>query len=247
MLVTQEQRRLTREMHLKSPMIKSSDAARVLKISKQRLESYRKKQLVECIRIGGHWRYLLHSLQWLKRNYLSLSQKEKRDMSEEALNYSVKVNKINQLTLKNKLSIAVSTLPLPSRILNCCRNDCVNTIRDIVIKTEAEWSRIPNFGRKALNTLLVFLKDIGLSLGMDIDDLSESADLTNAYEVRLTNTKGLYKQVAFIVTANTLSEVYEKLWHTIKQEHIKYEVSNLGCVVNLNEIESHVENWLELN
>ena len=51
MLVTQEQRRLTREMHLKSPMIKSSDAARVLKISKQRLESYRKKQLVECVRI----------------------------------------------------------------------------------------------------------------------------------------------------------------------------------------------------
>ena len=83
--------------------------------------------------------------------------------------------------------------------------------------------------------------------GIKIDDLSESADLTNAYEVRLTNTKGLYKQVTFIVTANTLSEVYEKLWHTIKQEHIKYEVSNLGCVVNLNEIESHVKNWLELN
>ena len=116
MLVTQEQRRLTREMHLKSPMIKSSDAARVLKISKQRLESYRKKQLVECVRIGGHWRYLLHSLQWLKRNYLHLGAREKRIFKANHSQYQAKVDMINQLSLENKLKISVEGLPLSNRL-----------------------------------------------------------------------------------------------------------------------------------
>ena len=169
MLVTQEQRRFTRQMHLESPMIKSSDAARVLKISKQRLESYRKKQLVACIKVGGRWRYLLHSLQWLKRNYLHLSKKEKLIFSANYSQYQTKVDIINQLSLENKLGISVEDLPLSSRLKKCLMNDGMQTLKDIVEKTEHEHLRTPNLGHKCINELIVFLDNINLKLGMEFD------------------------------------------------------------------------------
>ena len=132
MLVTQEQRRFVRETNLISPMIKSCDAARVLKISKQRLDFYRKKQIVECIRVGGQWRYLLHSLQWLKRNYLHLSAREKRIFNANHSQYQAKVDMINQLSLENKLRVSVEGLPLSNRLKNGLKNSYIQTLKDVV-------------------------------------------------------------------------------------------------------------------
>lgn len=171
MLVTQEQRRFAKEMHLPSPMIKGSDAIRILNISRQRLAFYRKKQLVSCIRVGGRWRYLLDSLQQLKRNYLKLSPKEKliARRIDIVSDYKIAINEINKLSLEDKLNIPTKDLPLSTQLKKRLSWD-YSTIKDIVIMTRAEHRRIPGIGCKFVNELEAFVNDIGLSLGMEFDE-----------------------------------------------------------------------------
>ena len=203
MLVTQEQRRFVRETNLISPMIKSCDAARVLKISKQRLDFYRKKQIVECIRVGGQWRYLLHSLQWLKRNYLHLSAREKRIFNANHSQYQAKVDMINQLSLENKLRVSVEGLPLSNRLKNGLKNSYIQTLKDVVEKTKQEHLRTPNLGHKCVNELLVFLNDINLKLGMQFDT-EPSKGLVNVYKVHIVKTSGVYDSINVNVIADDI-------------------------------------------
>ena len=243
MLVTQEQRRLTREMHLKSPMIKSSDAARVLKISKQRLESYRKKQLVECIRIGGHWRYLLHSLQWLKRNYLHLSVKEKRISKANRSQYQAKVDMINQLSLENKLKISVEGLPLSNRLKRCLMNDNMQTLKDVVEKTKQELLRIPNLGHKCVNELLAFLDNINLKLGMQFDP-EPSNGLANVYKVLIVKTSGMYDSINVNIITDDILNIHKMMSPIVNNNHIKYNIMCLGRAVDLEEADLRINDWL---
>ena len=243
MLVTQEQRRLTREMHLKSPMIKSSDAARVLKISKQRLESYRKKQLVECVRIGGHWRYLLHSLQWLKRNYLHLGAKEKRIFKANHSQYQAKVDMINQLSLENKLGISVEGLPLSNRLKRCLMNDDMQTLKDVVEKTKQELLRIPNLGHKCVNELLAFLDNINLKLEMQFDP-EPSNGLANVYKVVIVKTSGMYDSINVNIITDDILNVHKMMSPIVNNNHIKYNIMCLGRAVDLEEADLRINDWL---
>ena len=243
MLVTQEQRRLTREMHLASPMIKSSDAARVLKISKQRLESYRKKQLVECIRIGGHWRYLLHSLQWLKRNYLHLSVKEKRISKANHSQYQAKVDMINRLSLENKLGISVEGLPLSNRLKRCLMNDDMQTLKDVVEKTKQELLRIPNLGHKCVNELLAFLDNINLKLGMQFDP-EPSNGLANVYKVVIVKTSGMYDSINVNIITDDILNIHKMMSPIVNNNHIKYNIMCLGRAVDLEEADLRINDWL---
>lgn len=243
MLVTQEQRRLTREMHLKSPMIKSSDAARVLKISKQRLESYRKKQLVECVQIGGRWRYLLHSLQWLKRNYLHLSAKEKRISKANQSQYQAKVDMINQLSLENKLRISVEGLPLSNRLKRCLMNDDMQTLKDVVEKTKQELLRIPNLGHKCVNELLAFLDSINLKLGMQFDP-EPSNGLANVYKVLIVKTSGMYDSINVNIITDDILNIHKMMSPIVNNNHIKYNIMCLGRAVDLEEADLRINDWL---
>ena len=243
MLVTQEQRRLTREMHLASPMIKSSDAARVLKISKQRLESYRKKQLVECIRIGGHSRYLLHSLQWLKRNYLHLSVKEKRISKANHSQYQAKVDMINRLSLENKLGISVEGLPLSNRLKRCLMNDDMQTLKDVVEKTKQELLRIPNLGHKCVNELLAFLDNINLKLGMQFDP-EPSNGLANVYKVVIVKTSGMYDSINVNIITDDILNIHKMMSPIVNNNHIKYNIMCLGRAVDLEEADLRINDWL---
>ena len=243
MLVTQEQRHFARQMHLKSPMIKSSDAARVLKISKQRLESYRKKQLVECIKIGGRWRYLLHSLQWLKRNYLHLNVKEKRIFGTDYSQYQAKVDMIKQLPLEDKLSVSIKGLPLSKRIKNCFRSDNIHTLKDIVEKTEREYKYTPNFGHKSLNELIVFLNDINLKLGMQFDPEPNNG-LANVYKVHIVKTSGVYDSINVNIIANDILDVHKMMNPIVNNNHIEYSIICLGQAVDLEEADLRINDWL---
>ena len=55
------------------------------------------------------------------------------------------------------------------RSYNCLKNANIQTIGELVQKTEAEMLRTKNFGRKSLNEIKEILGTIGLSLGMKID------------------------------------------------------------------------------
>src|SRR3954452_18747893 len=67
------------------------------------------------------------------------------------------------------LNRSVEELELSVRSYNCLKNANIQTIGELVQKTEAEMLRTKNFGRKSLNEIKEILGTIGLSLGMKID------------------------------------------------------------------------------
>jgi len=67
------------------------------------------------------------------------------------------------------LSRSVEELELSVRSYNCLKNANIQTIGDLVQKTEAEMLRTKNFGRKSLNEIKEILSSLSLSFGMKID------------------------------------------------------------------------------
>jgi len=63
----------------------------------------------------------------------------------------------------------VDELELSVRSYNCLKNANIQTIRDLVQRTEAEMLRTKNFGRKSLNEIKEILKGLGLQFGMKFD------------------------------------------------------------------------------
>ena len=61
-------------------------------------------------------------------------------------------------------------LELSVRSYNCLKNANIQTIGELVQKSEAEMLKTKNFGRKSLNEIKEILASMGLSLGMKIDE-----------------------------------------------------------------------------
>jgi DNA-directed RNA polymerase subunit alpha len=73
--------------------------------------------------------------------------------------------------IKNEnLNRSVEELELSVRSYNCLKNANIQTIGELVQKTEAEMLKTKNFGRKSLNEIKEILGTMGLSLGMKIDE-----------------------------------------------------------------------------
>ena len=73
--------------------------------------------------------------------------------------------------IKNEnLNRSVEELELSVRSYNCLKNANIQTIGELVQKTEAEMLKTKNFGRKSLNEIKEILASMGLSLGMRIDE-----------------------------------------------------------------------------
>lgn len=65
---------------------------------------------------------------------------------------------------------SVSELELSVRAANCLKNAGIETIAELVQKTESEMLKTKNFGRKSLNEIKDILSQMGLGLGMKVDD-----------------------------------------------------------------------------
>ncbi len=74
---------------------------------------------------------------------------------------------LNQMT--EVLNRSVEELELSVRSYNCLKNANIQTIGDLVQKTESEMLRTKNFGRKSLNEIKEILSGLGLSFGMKFD------------------------------------------------------------------------------
>src|SRR5882757_4319195 len=73
--------------------------------------------------------------------------------------------------LRNEnLNRSVEELELSVRSYNCLKNANIAIIGELIQKTEAEMLKTKNFGRKSLNEIKEILAQMGLSLGMKIDD-----------------------------------------------------------------------------
>ena len=68
------------------------------------------------------------------------------------------------------LNRSVEELELSVRSYNCLKNANIATIGELIQKTEAEMLKTKNFGRKSLNEIKEILAQMGLSLGMKIDE-----------------------------------------------------------------------------
>ncbi len=66
------------------------------------------------------------------------------------------------------LSRSVEDLELSVRSANCLKNAGINTIGELVKKTEAEMLKTKNFGRKSLSEIKDILAEYDLTFGMDI-------------------------------------------------------------------------------
>ncbi len=79
------------------------------------------------------------------------------------------VDEKKQKTIAN-LKRSVEELELSVRSYNCLKNENIKTIADLVQKTDQEMLKTRNFGRKSLNEIKEILAEMGLSLGMNLDE-----------------------------------------------------------------------------
>jgi DNA-directed RNA polymerase subunit alpha len=74
---------------------------------------------------------------------------------------------VNKVLLRS-----VEDLELSVRSANCLKNAGINTIGELVKKTEAEMLKTKNFGRKSLSEIKEILAEYDLTFGMDIDSIN---------------------------------------------------------------------------
>jgi len=72
--------------------------------------------------------------------------------------------------IEDILSKPIEFLDLSVRSMNCLKSDDIFQVGDLVLRSEQEMLRTPNFGRKSLNEIKEVLENMGLSLGMQLDN-----------------------------------------------------------------------------
>ncbi len=94
-------------------------------------------------------------------NFDEEQETEEQVQSEES-------KKINE-----NLYRSVDELELSVRSANCLKNASIHLIGELVQKTEAEMLKTQNFGRKSLNEIKDILAEMGLSLGMKLENFPD--------------------------------------------------------------------------
>lgn len=91
------------------------------------------------------------------------------DFEETATAEEVEVEQ-GQGHFNENLNCSVEELELSVRSYNCLKNANIQTIGDLVVRTESDMLKTKNFGRKSLNEIREILTSMGLSLGMRFDE-----------------------------------------------------------------------------
>ncbi len=83
-----------------------------------------------------------------------------------------------QNRLRKLLNMSVNEIELSVRAANCLNNANITTVGELAMKSEQEMLKYRNFGKKSLNEIKSKLEQLGLSLGMKIDErLIDSATM----------------------------------------------------------------------
>jgi DNA-directed RNA polymerase subunit alpha len=85
-------------------------------------------------------------------------EEEKKESDEEQ-------NKLRKL-----LNMSVNEIELSVRAANCLNNANILTVGELAMKSESEMLKYRNFGKKSLNEIKAKLEQLGLALGMKIDE-----------------------------------------------------------------------------
>ncbi len=138
--------------------------------------------LVEAARLGQTTDYEKITLDvWTNgsvtpRDAVSLASKLIQDHLKIFISLDDPVEQIQELSVEQpkltsneNLEKSVEELELSVRSYNCLKNAEIRTISELVQKTEAEMLKTKNFGRKSLNEIKEILTNMGLSLGMRLE------------------------------------------------------------------------------
>ena len=82
----------------------------------------------------------------------------------------------------------VEELELSVRSYNCLKNANIQTIAELVTKTDGEMLKTRNFGRKSLNEIKEILEEMGLHLGMKIEE-EDLKQIIQAQKKKETDTE----------------------------------------------------------
>ena len=138
--------------------------------------------LVEAARLGQITDYDKLTLEiWtngtiLPADALGLSAKLLKDHMTIFINFEEEMEAggsdgVDGPQIRNEnLNRSVEEFELSVRSYKCLKNANIVTIGELIQKTEAEMLKTKNFGRKSLNEIKEILAQMGLSLGMKIDE-----------------------------------------------------------------------------
>ena len=119
----------------------------------------------------------------------------------------------------------ISELTLSGRTFSTLVRMGIKTIGDVVQKSEAEFLRTPNFGRKSMNDLRESLRECDLEFGMSIENVDKTT-LFNSLSKSIANKceDSLRVSMAKMLEAKGYVDKYDAI-----QEHKKilnsYEVA----------------------
>ncbi|UCD11985.1 MAG: DNA-directed RNA polymerase subunit alpha, partial [Nitrospinaceae bacterium] len=91
------------------------------------------------------------------------------NFDEEPEPVQPQVDEKKQKMLAN-MAKCVEELELSVRSYNCLKNANIQTIAELVQKTDSEMLKTRNFGRKSLNEIKEILEEMGLHLGMKVEE-----------------------------------------------------------------------------
>ncbi|HHI02625.1 MAG TPA: DNA-directed RNA polymerase subunit alpha, partial [candidate division Zixibacteria bacterium] len=94
-------------------------------------------------------------------------------IDEEFVAAEEEVEDEETVRIRQLLKTRVDELELSVRSSNCLRAANIQTLSELVSKTESEMLKYRNFGRKSLNELNSILDELNLSFGMDIEKYME--------------------------------------------------------------------------
>jgi DNA-directed RNA polymerase subunit alpha len=73
--------------------------------------------------------------------------------------------------MRQKLSMSISELDLSVRSANCLASEKIETIGELVARSEGELLKVRNFGKTSLREVKKKLQDMNLGLGMDLEGI----------------------------------------------------------------------------
>ena len=90
------------------------------------------------------------------------------DLSDKGLSSEIKVEK-DEKGKEKVLEMTIEELDLSVRSFNCLKRAGINTVEDLINKSEDDMMKVRNLGRKSLEEVIVKLQTLGLGLRKEED------------------------------------------------------------------------------
>ena len=85
------------------------------------------------------------------------------DLSDEAKNTDIMIDRA-ETTKEKVLEMTIEELDMSVRSFNCLKRAGIDTVEDLINRTEEDMIKVRNLGKKSLEEVIQKLESLGLSL-----------------------------------------------------------------------------------